>query len=83
VKADRRNDQFLAMLAHELRNPLVPIRNSLHLMHASGLATKGQRDAYDMMNRQVENLVRLVSDMLDLGRIAQRKLAFEADADST
>jgi len=74
-EADRRNDQFLAMLAHELRNPLVPIRNSLHLMHASGLATKGQRDAYDMMNRQVENLVRLVSDMLDLGRIAQRKLA--------
>jgi PAS domain S-box-containing protein len=73
-EADRRNDQFLAMLAHELRNPLVPIRNSLHLMHAAGLATSTQREAYDVMVRQVENLVRLVSDMLDLGRIAQRKL---------
>ncbi len=72
--SDRRGDRFLSMLAHELRNPLVPIRNGLHLMQVAGLSTAAQRDAHQVMVRQVENLVRLVSDMLDLGRISQRKL---------
>ncbi|MEP6922266.1 MAG: ATP-binding protein [bacterium] len=71
---DRRKDEFLATLAHELRNPLAPIRNGLQLMR---LATNNQAtldQARTMMERQVYQMVRLVDDLLDVARISQNKL---------
>src|SRR5207237_6673337 len=71
--ADRRKDEFLAMLAHELRNPLAPLRNALYVLQkadAEGVA----RQAAAVMERQVENLVRLVDDLLDVSRITRGKV---------
>jgi signal transduction histidine kinase len=67
---DRRKDEFLAMLAHELRNPLAPIRSGLDL-----LVLEGQCGAtVDLMKQQVEHLVRLVDDLLDVSRIMQGRI---------
>lgn len=73
-EADRRKDEFLATLAHELRNPLSPLRNGLHI--ARLVLGKGHRlsDTMAMMERQLGHLVRLVDDLLDLGRISAGKL---------
>jgi signal transduction histidine kinase len=73
-RADRRKDEFLATLAHELRNPLAPIGNALQLMqHAED--DPGQRQqAMDTMRRQFSKMVRLVDDLLDVGRITRDKL---------
>jgi PAS domain S-box-containing protein len=74
-EADRRKDEFLAMLAHELRNPLAPIRNALHVVQVRGQERrKAVRQAWEMINRQVENLVRLVDDLLDVSRISRGKI---------
>ncbi len=71
--ADRRKDEFLAMLAHELRNPLTPIRNALHLLQSPAAADRmGQ--VRDLMERQVEHLTRLVDDLLDVARIMRGKI---------
>src|SRR5262249_38279022 len=71
---DRRKDEFLAMLAHELRNPLAPIRNALYLLQtAAGDAASGAQ-ALAIMERQVECLVRLVDDLLDVARIMRGKV---------
>ena len=67
-EADRRKDEFLATLAHELRNPLAPIRNALHLLRGSGVATAAVQD---MAERQVAHLVRLVDDLIDVSRISR------------
>jgi signal transduction histidine kinase/ActR/RegA family two-component response regulator len=71
---DRRKDEFLAILAHELRNPLAPIRNSLHILQ---LRTRndppGDRLA-EIMERQVNHMVRLVDDLLEVSRITRGKL---------
>ena len=73
-EADRRKDEFLAVLAHELRNPLAPIRNSLQILKLPGLdATTAQRSR-EIMERQVNNLVRLVDDLLDVSRVATGKI---------
>src|SRR5262249_2978543 len=64
-EADRRKDEFLAMLAHELRNPLAPIRNSLQILRARGVDGAAAERAREMMERQVQHLVRLVDDLLD------------------
>ncbi len=66
---DRRKDEFLAMLAHELRNPLAPVRNALHILKIPGVSESAARQARDMMDRQVQHLVRLVDDLLDVARI--------------
>ena len=68
-EADRRKDEFLAMLAHELRNPLAPIRNGLHVLERLG----GVRDArlLPMMARQVDHLIRLVDDLLEISRVSR------------
>jgi PAS domain S-box-containing protein len=72
---DRRKNEFLAMLGHELRNPLAPIRNALRLVRLRQQDPRHEvRQAYDIMERQVENLVRLVDDLLDLGRITSGKI---------
>jgi PAS domain S-box-containing protein len=73
-EADRRKDEFLATLAHELRNPLAPIRNGLQLL---GLAEPGSdvaEQARAMMERQTRHLVRLVDDLLEVSRITTGKL---------
>jgi len=79
-EADRRKDEFLAMLAHELRNPLAPIRNALQLVRLSDPAARPEvRQAYDIIERQVENLVRLVDDLLDVGRINSGKVQLQKE----
>jgi signal transduction histidine kinase/ActR/RegA family two-component response regulator len=74
LKADRMKDEFLATLAHELRNPLAPISNALHLLEAAGNRPEVARNARAMMARQLKQLVRLVDDLLDVSRITTGKL---------
>ena len=69
--ADRRKDEFLAMLAHELRNPLAPIRSGLDLLT---LESKEDQPVLLVMKEQVEHLVRLVDDLLDVSRIIRGKI---------
>lgn len=69
-QADRRKDEFLAMLAHELRNPLAPIRSGLDLMRLGEI----EPQLIDLMQGQVEHLVRLVDDLLDVSRIMRGKI---------
>ncbi len=71
-EADRRKDEFLAMLAHELRNPLAPVRNTLQIMKTT--SGDDERASVAMMNRQVDHLVRLVDDLLDVSRISRGKI---------
>jgi signal transduction histidine kinase len=74
-EADRRKDEFLATLAHELRNPLAPIRNALEIIRLAGDDPEKSRMAREMMQRQVSQMVRLVDDLLDVSRITTGKLA--------
>ncbi len=74
VMADRSKDEFLAMLAHELRNPLAPLRNATEILRASA-ASPGQREmAQQMMARQIENMSRMIDDLLDVSRINEGKI---------
>jgi signal transduction histidine kinase len=78
--ADRRKDQFLATLAHELRNPLAPIRNAVELMDPRHHANDDTvRDARMIARRQVEHLSRLVDDLLDVSRITHGKIALQIE----
>lgn len=70
-EADRRKDDFVTMLAHELRNPLAPVRNAVQMLKTPGLSTDTARQACEMMERQVAHLVRLVDDLLDVSRITR------------
>jgi signal transduction histidine kinase len=74
-QADERKDEFLATLAHELRNPLAPIRNALEILRLAGDDPAKARAAREMMERQVVQMVRLVDDLLDVSRITTGKLA--------
>lgn len=69
--AARRKDEFLATLAHELRNPLAPIRNGLELLKLNGTDEKLANNAREIMERQVNQLMRLVDDLLDVSRISR------------
>jgi len=73
-EADRAKDEFLAMLAHELRNPLAPIRTGLDLMKHPGADESMRAQARDVMERQVAHMVRLIDDLLDVSRIARGRL---------
>ena len=73
-EADRRKDEFLAMLAHELRNPLAPIRNALHILGMPEANSGILAQARGMMERQIEQLIRLVDDLLDVSRIMRGKI---------
>jgi signal transduction histidine kinase len=72
--ADRRKDEFLAILAHELRNPLAPILSAVKVLHLKGSAAPEARGSRAVLDRQVEHLTRLVDDLLDVGRITRNKL---------
>jgi signal transduction histidine kinase len=69
--ADRRKDEFLAMLAHELRNPLAPVRNGLHVLRLRAAADPEVDRLAEMLTRQVGQIVRLVDDLLDVSRITR------------
>lgn len=72
--ADRRKSEFLAVLAHELRNPLAPIRNALQLIRMTGDDGQTLQSATDLLERQVGQMVRLVDDLLDVSRIDRGKI---------
>jgi PAS domain S-box-containing protein len=72
--ADRRKDEFLAVLAHELRNPLAPLRNGLHIAKLTLAAASPLQQTVGMMERQLNHLVRLVDDLLDVNRINRGKV---------
>ncbi len=72
--ADRRKDEFLATLAHELRNPLAPIRNSLEILKMGRLDAATIQQTRSVMERQVHHLVRLVDDLLDVSRVMRGKI---------
>jgi PAS domain S-box-containing protein len=82
TEADRNKDEFLAMLAHELRNPLVPLQNGLHILElAPGDGSSVQR-AREMMGRQLKHIVRLVDELLDISRITMGKLELRRERTS-
>ena len=78
-ESDRRKDEFLAMLAHELRNPLAPIRNGLQILRLKENSGDAIRSASEMMERQVSQMVRLVDDLLDVSRITRGKIELRRD----
>jgi PAS domain S-box-containing protein len=73
-EADRRKDEFLATLAHELRNPLAPVQNAVHILRAQGTPGPALQWAREVIDRQVRQMARLVDDLLDLSRISTGKL---------
>lgn len=79
AQADRRKNEFLALLGHELRNPLASVRNALALLGPDDPDPETVRWARDLMGRQVRQMVRLVDDLLDLSRIMQGKLTLRRE----
>ena len=79
-EAHRLKDEFLATLAHELRNPLAPIRNGVTLLASGPLEPEKSRMVLEMMERQVKHLIRLVDDLLEIARISQGKIALRKEA---
>jgi PAS domain S-box-containing protein len=78
-ETDERKDQFLAMLAHELRNPLAPIRNAVEVLKQVGPANQNQQWAADVIERQTRHLTRLVDDLLDVSRITRGKVSLKRE----
>jgi signal transduction histidine kinase len=78
-EADRKKDEFLALLAHELRNPLAPLRNGLHVLRLSGADSEAAGRARAMMERQLGHMVRLIDDLLDVSRISRNKLTLRRE----
>jgi PAS domain S-box-containing protein len=77
-EADRRKDEFLATLAHELRNPLAPVRTGLHVLELTDDAESARRTRR-MMERQLGHMVRLIDDLLDVSRITSGKVVLRRD----
>jgi two-component system, chemotaxis family, CheB/CheR fusion protein len=73
-EADRRKNEFLSMLAHELRNPLAPIRNAVQILRRTSDANESVQSAASMLERQIGQMVRLVDDLLDVSRISRGKI---------
>jgi PAS domain S-box-containing protein len=78
-EADLRRNEFLAMLSHELRNPLAPIRNALSVMRMNGIDESALSRARTVLDRQVSHLSRLVDDLLDVSRIAIGKITLQRE----
>jgi len=77
--ADRRKDEFMAMLGHELRNPLAPIRNILQILKLTHQDDEALNSSVDMMMRQVDHIVHLINDLLDMSRINNGKINFRPE----
>jgi two-component system CheB/CheR fusion protein len=73
-EADRRKNEFIAMLSHELRNPLAPLRNCLHILDRVKPGSPQARKSLEIIHRQVDQLIRLVGDLLDVTRITRGKI---------
>lgn len=73
-EANRRKDHFLATLAHELRNPLAPIRNALTVLNATGITSERAEHARQVIGRQLNQMVRLIDDLMDVNRITRGTL---------
>ncbi|WP_427914126.1 PAS domain-containing protein [Ramlibacter sp. MMS24-I3-19] len=78
-RADRQKDDFLATLAHELRNPLAPLRTGLTVLRRQASAGPEERRVRDIMERQLEHMVRLVDELLDVARISQGKVMLQRE----
>lgn len=76
-KANRRKDEFLAVLAHELRNPLAPIRNAVQVLHWMPELASPVRQAVDIIARQSATLARLIDDLIDINRLNQGKITLQ------
>ena len=79
-ESDRRKNEFLAMLAHELRNPLAPIGNAVHVLKSPQAGPPEVAWARDVIGRQLKQLTRLVDDLLDLSRITRGKIDLKAES---
>jgi signal transduction histidine kinase len=71
AEANRHKDEFLATLAHELRNPLAPIRNSVEYLDVEGVTEQGAKAARDVIARPLTVMVRLIDDLLDVSRYSR------------
>ncbi|MEO2087919.1 MAG: HAMP domain-containing sensor histidine kinase, partial [Gemmataceae bacterium] len=78
-EADRRKDDFLALLAHDLRNPLAPIRNGVEILRVTGQATGPAVKTLDMMDRQIRHLAVIIDDLLDVSRITRGRLVLRRE----
>src|SRR5207249_7447925 len=78
--ADRRKDEFLAMLAHELRNPLAPLRNALYMLRQGNGNPAAKAWAWEVVNRQVRQLGRLVDGLLDVSRVTRGRVTLQREA---
>lgn len=74
MKADRAKNEFLATLAHELRNPLAPIRNAIQILHLKGTPYAELQPELGVIDRQIQQMTRLIDDLLDIARITENKL---------
>lgn len=78
-EAERRRSEFIAVLSHELRNPLAPIRSALQLMRKAGANDESMTQVRDMMERQLGHLVHLVNDLMDIARLTSGKIALKKE----
>jgi signal transduction histidine kinase len=78
-EADRRKDEFLATLAHELRNPLAPIRHAVKLMESSGAQERQRQWAAEVISRQVQRMALLLDDLLEVSRITRGRLDLKVE----
>jgi two-component system CheB/CheR fusion protein len=78
-RRDSERNHFLSMLAHELRNPLAPLRNAVQVLHHPGADEEMRGRALRMLERQVRNMTRLVDDLLDISRLAQGKITLQKE----
>ncbi|MGV3662303.1 MAG: chemotaxis protein CheB [Prosthecobacter sp.] len=74
AQADRAKDEFLAMLAHELRNPLAPLRNAAEILQADDATADERGQVLEMLGRQIGNMSRMIDDLLDVSRITEGKI---------
>src|SRR5262249_19445197 len=79
-EADRRKDEILATLAHELRNPLAPIRNALHILNDPAANGTALQQVREMAERQVQHMARLLDDLLDVSRISRGRIELRKEA---
>ena len=74
ARADQSKDEFLAMLAHELRNPLAPLRNAAEILQTAGASADEREQAQHIIGRQLTNMTRMIDDLLDVSRITEGKI---------
>ncbi len=79
AQADHNKDEFLAMLAHELRNPLAPLRNATEILQTPGVGAREREHAQQLISRQIVNMSRMIDDLLDVSRITQGKIVLRRE----